>query len=45
MNNRPNATGHTAHHMLIYGCEEPGSDVDYVWNSGEMHADNTIDHR
>jgi hypothetical protein len=23
---KPNATMHTAHHMLIYGCEEPGSD-------------------
>ena len=21
---RPNATKMTAHHMLIYGCEEPG---------------------
>lgn len=31
----PNATMQTAHHMLIYGCEEPGSDDD-VWNCGEM---------
>ena len=32
---KPNATMHTAHHMLIYGCEEPGSDED-VYNCGEM---------
>jgi len=32
---RPNATKMTAHHMLIYGCEEPGS-ADPVWNCGEM---------
>lgn len=23
----PNATMHTAHHMLIYGCEEPGQET------------------
>ena len=22
---KPNASMHTAHHMLIYGCEEPGN--------------------
>jgi len=32
---RPNATKMTAHHMLIYGCEEPGS-VKPLWNCGEM---------
>ena len=32
---KPNATMHTAHHMLVYGCEEPGSDAD-VFNCGEM---------
>ena len=32
---KPNATMHTAHHMLIYGCEEPGSDTD-IFNCGEM---------
>jgi peptidylglycine monooxygenase len=32
---RPNATKMTAHHMLIYGCEEPGS-VKPTWNCGEM---------
>ena len=37
-NNRPNATKHTAHHMLIYGCEEPGSDDGY-WSCGEMHTE------
>ncbi|KAI9557290.1 hypothetical protein GHT06_017115 [Daphnia sinensis] len=31
----PNATMETAHHMLLYGCEEPGSDEE-VWNCGEM---------
>jgi len=31
----PNATAHTAHHMLVYGCEEPGSE-DPTWNCGEM---------
>jgi len=34
----PNASAHTAHHMLIYGCDEPGS-TDSAWNCGEMaHA-------
>jgi len=32
---KPNATKMTAHHMLIYGCEEPGSDAP-TWNCGEM---------
>merc|ERR1712066_647884 len=32
---RPNATKMTAHHMLIYGCEEPGTDAP-TWNCGEM---------
>ena len=32
---KPNATKMTAHHMLIYGCEEPG-DVSPTWNCGEM---------
>jgi peptidylglycine monooxygenase len=32
---KPNATSHTAHHVLIYGCEEPGSDT-LVYNCGEM---------
>ncbi|XP_023322359.1 peptidylglycine alpha-hydroxylating monooxygenase [Eurytemora carolleeae] len=32
---RPNATKMTAHHMLVYGCEEPGS-KDPLWNCGEM---------
>jgi peptidylglycine monooxygenase len=27
---------HTAHHMLIYGCTDPGSDSESVWNCGEM---------
>merc|ERR1712154_738686 len=32
---KPNATKMTAHHMLIYGCEEPG-DNNPTWNCGEM---------
>lgn len=31
----PNATMNTAHHMLLYGCTEPGSSKP-VWNCGEM---------
>lgn len=31
---QPNATGHTAHHMLIYGCDAPGSADEPVWNCG-----------
>ena len=44
---RPNATGHTAHHMLIYGCEEPGSADDLAWSCGEMHSelDGGVAHR
>lgn len=37
----PNATMHTAHHMIMYGCTEPGSN-DMVWNCGEMQS-NEID--
>lgn len=33
----PNATMHTAHHMLLYGCAEPGSN-EAVWNCGEMQS-------
>lgn len=25
-----------AHHMLMYGCGEPGSSTQPVWNCGEM---------
>jgi len=32
---RPKALKHTAHHMLIYGCEEPGTQEE-LWNCGEM---------
>jgi len=32
----PHGSMHTAHHMLMFGCETPGS-VEYVWNCGEMH--------
>ncbi|KAJ2940619.1 hypothetical protein O0L34_g14725 [Tuta absoluta] len=33
----PNASMHTAHHMLLYGCTEPGSN-DLVWGCGEMQG-------
>ncbi|XP_055377670.1 peptidylglycine alpha-hydroxylating monooxygenase [Condylostylus longicornis] len=36
----PNATMDTAHHMLIYGCQEPGSE-NPVWNCGEMASSNS----
>ncbi|XP_045609532.1 peptidylglycine alpha-hydroxylating monooxygenase isoform X2 [Procambarus clarkii] len=32
---QPNASMDTAHHMLLYGCETPGTDEE-VWNCGEM---------
>ena len=35
---QPNATGHTAHHMLIYGCDEPGSNEEPIWNCGKCRA-------
>ncbi|XP_030382851.1 peptidylglycine alpha-hydroxylating monooxygenase [Scaptodrosophila lebanonensis] len=31
----PNATMNTAHHMLLYGCGEPGT-TKTTWNCGEM---------
>jgi len=34
---RPKAIQHTAHHMLIYGCEEPGTQ-EQLWNCGEMQG-------
>ncbi|XP_043269938.1 peptidylglycine alpha-hydroxylating monooxygenase isoform X2 [Venturia canescens] len=40
---QPNATSDTAHHMLLYGCKEPGS-AKSVWNCGEMtHATGSED--
>lgn len=32
---QPNASMNTAHHMLLYGCGEPGS-AKPLWNCGEM---------
>lgn len=32
---QPNATMNTAHHMLLYGCGDPGS-AKPLWNCGEM---------
>jgi len=31
----PSASSEDAHHMLLYGCTEPGSD-EKIWNCGEM---------
>ncbi|XP_045539131.1 peptidylglycine alpha-hydroxylating monooxygenase [Papilio machaon] len=39
---QPKASMHTAHHMLLYGCLQPGGN-ESVWNCGEMQnndADN-----
>ncbi|CAH0381348.1 unnamed protein product [Bemisia tabaci] len=33
----PNATMHTAHHILLYGCKEPSTTLS-VWNCGEMSS-------
>lgn len=33
----PKAIKHTAHHMLLYGCEKPGTMED-LWNCGEMNS-------
>lgn len=37
----PKANQHTVHHMLLYGCSEPGT-AKPVWNCGEMN-ENEID--
>uniref|UniRef100_A0A646QG22 peptidylglycine monooxygenase n=1 Tax=Hemiscolopendra marginata TaxID=943146 RepID=A0A646QG22_9MYRI len=34
---KPNASAHTAHHILIYGCLTPGR-KDEVWDCGEMQG-------
>jgi Copper type II ascorbate-dependent monooxygenase, N-terminal domain len=38
----PNATMNTAHHMLMYGCGEPGSKSP-IWNCGEMSQKDNSD--
>lgn len=42
---RPNATMHVAHHILIYGCMEPGyreqDSPRAVWDCGEMSNSNS----
>ncbi|XP_073957221.1 peptidylglycine-alpha-hydroxylating monooxygenase [Choristoneura fumiferana] len=38
----PNASMHTAHHMLLYGCSDPGAN-DSVWNCGEMQSNEVDD--
>ncbi len=35
----PNSTQDIAHHILIYGCKEPGA-MDSVWDCGEMNNNN-----
>jgi len=35
----PNATSAVAHHMLLYGCGEPGA-AELVWNCGAMASHN-----
>jgi len=35
----PSATSKDAHHILLFGCTEPGSD-DEIWNCGEMSHSN-----
>lgn len=37
---QPHASMQNAHHVLIYGCAEPGSDKS-SWDCGEMHADSS----
>lgn len=41
----PKAIKHTAHHMLLYGCEKPGT-MESLWNCGEMNAspDDPMEH-
>lgn len=36
---KPKAKMDTVHHMLLYGCQEPGK-TDGVWDCGEMHSSN-----
>uniref|UniRef100_A0A8D8WKV7 peptidylglycine monooxygenase n=1 Tax=Cacopsylla melanoneura TaxID=428564 RepID=A0A8D8WKV7_9HEMI len=36
----PNATMHVVHHIILYGCTEPGASLP-VWNCGEMFGDST----
>ena len=41
----PKAIKHTAHHMLLYGCEKPGT-MENLWNCGEMQSspDDPMEH-
>jgi len=32
----PIADNHQVHHMLMFGCEEPGNNFEPVWDCGEM---------
>lgn len=38
----PKAQSDVAHHILLYGCQEPGS-TDSVWNCGEMATNSNYD--
>jgi len=40
----PKADGYTSHHMLLYGCSEPGSD-EPVWNCGDMQMASNRNHK
>ncbi|KAG0418401.1 hypothetical protein HPB47_004866 [Ixodes persulcatus] len=46
---RPNATKHVAHHILIYGCESPGyrewDTPRAVWDCGEMATSHSMFHK
>lgn len=37
----PKANAMIAHHILLYGCLEPGGTEDEIWNCGEMSTKNT----
>ncbi|XP_012944541.1 probable peptidylglycine alpha-hydroxylating monooxygenase 1 [Aplysia californica] len=37
----PNADAKIAHHILLYGCTEPGAEPGEVWNCGEMVSTNS----
>lgn len=38
----PNTTSQTTHHLLLYGCEDPGS-TRPVWNCGEMAKNSEVE--
>ncbi|GFO46325.1 peptidylglycine alpha-hydroxylating monooxygenase-like [Plakobranchus ocellatus] len=40
----PNADANIAHHVLLYGCEEPGAEPGRIWNCGEMASSSAGPH-